>query len=316
MHLFEKYFNYCIFLNKFNLFIFYNLKNFFIILINNNYEMYISTKFLYKIINLFLFPLKFISMDYRYNCSENTFYFFNKVLDKYDFFSKKKFKFNRTIYCSLLKKDFDFSKLIATFKKFKISTIDNTEIHKRLVETNDNFNELSIIIKSIIDELIGSKIICGNFQIAFFNINYNLPVKKIIHTEKEIEVFSNAWHYDNYNPRIVNIILYLDDVSEIGGGTEFLEDKKLCMTIKKLKIPRWKRNQFIENSKVKVRKIYGKKGTYCVFSSSKILHRGSIPIDKKRKSLTISLLPSISKFNPSKLNLSKLINSHAFKIFL
>lgn len=277
--------------------------------------MYISIRFLYKIINLFFFPLKFISNDYRYNYSENTLKFINIVLDKYDFFLKKKFRFNRIFYHSSLKKDFDFDKLIATFSKFKISSIKNTEIHKRLIETNDNFNELSIIIKSLINELVVSKIICGNFQIAFFNVNYNLPVQKIIGKEKEIGVFSNAWHYDNYNPRIVNIILYLDNVSEIGGGVEFLEDKELNTTIKKLKIPRWKRNQFVENSKVKVTKIHGKKGTFCAFSSNKILHRGSIPTDKKRISLTISLLPSISKFDPSKLNLSKLINGHAFKIF-
>jgi len=276
--------------------------------------MYVSIKFIYKLINYFFYPLKFISSDYRYYFAESTISLIYKILDKYDFYLKDRFEFKKKIYNSTLKNYIDYDKIISSLSNFKSTFINNVEIHKRLTDTNDNFTQISFLIKSVLHQLIEEKIINKNFQIAFFNVNYNLIPPKI-RNDCEIDVFSNAWHLDNYSPRLLNFIIYLDDVSEVGGGFQYLDDKEIVKTYKELKFSRWKKNKFIKELKILPQTVYGKKGTFCMFNAPNILHKGAVPEDKRRISLTFSLLPSISKFDFSKLNFKKLLDSHAFKIF-
>tara|TARA_Y100000389_G_scaffold121153_1_gene118535 strand:+ start:7736 stop:8611 length:876 start_codon:yes stop_codon:yes gene_type:complete len=276
--------------------------------------MHVSIKFIFNLINLLFYPLKFISRDYRYYITESTNELIYKILDKYDFFLKDKFEFKKKIYNTTIKNYIDYDKIISSLTNFKSTSVNNVEIHKRLTDTNDNFTQISFLIKSVLDQLIEEKIINKNFQIGFFNVNYNLILPKI-RNDREIDVFSDAWHLDNYSPRLLNVIIYLDDVSEVGGGFQYLKDEEIVKTYKELKLSRWKRSQFINGLKISPKTIYGKKGTFCMFNAPNILHKGSAPKDKKRISLTFSLLPSISKFDFSKLNFKNLLDSHAFKIF-
>ena len=169
--------------------------------------MYVSIKFIYKLINYFFYPLKFISSDYRYYFAESTISLIYKILDKYDFYLKDRFEFKKKIYNSTLKNYIDYDKIISSLSNFKSTFINNVEIHKRLTDTNDNFTQISFLIKSVLHQLIEEKIINKNFQIAFFNVNYNLIPPKI-RNDCEIDVFSNAWHLDNYSPRLLNFIIY------------------------------------------------------------------------------------------------------------
>lgn len=102
---------------------------------------------------------------------------------------------------------------------------------------------------------------------------------------------SLLWHFDSKNPRrCVPFVLYLSDVSEIGGGTCISNPP--IRAIEKLdnpdKVGISQENISVDD--IKYTNITGPAGTLISFNSY-TLHRGGIPLDKPRIAMILNFFP-------------------------
>jgi len=105
------------------------------------------------------------------------------------------------------------------------------------------------------------------------------------------------WHFDNYAPyNNIACILYLSDVSEIGGGTEFANPVTLAVYRDVNYSDNYEYKEVDENKtfgsknfirQIKGTPVHGPKGTVVAFNSH-ILHRAGIPEDKPRKAVVMN----------------------------
>lgn len=102
---------------------------------------------------------------------------------------------------------------------------------------------------------------------------------------------SLLWHFDSKNPTdCIPFILYLNDVSQVGGGT-CISDPPI-RAIEKLdnvdKVGISQDNISVDD--IKYRNITGPAGTLVSFNSY-TLHRGGIPSDKPRMAMILNFYP-------------------------
>lgn len=102
---------------------------------------------------------------------------------------------------------------------------------------------------------------------------------------------SLLWHFDSKNPTdCIPFVLYLNDVSEAGGGT-CISDPPI-RAIEKLdntdKVGISQKNISVDD--IKYKNITGPAGTLVSFNSY-TLHRGGIPLDKPRMAMILNFYP-------------------------
>tara|TARA_R110002020_G_scaffold39934_4_gene118128 strand:- start:12832 stop:13458 length:627 start_codon:yes stop_codon:yes gene_type:complete len=129
-----------------------------------------------------------------------------------------------------------------------------------------------------------------------------IDVKFLRHLKSGNESKDGAflWHADNHPPEVLNIIIYLTDVTEDGGGMEYCElngdvlvrpytnppgNHDLELNVRDLQ----------ENPNFKIKKMTGSKGTVFLFDNC-IFHRATDPIDKDRDALLLQVKPNEFNF--------------------
>ena len=129
-----------------------------------------------------------------------------------------------------------------------------------------------------------------------------IDVKFLRHLKSTNESKDGAflWHADNHPPEVLNIIIYLTDVTEDGGGMEYCElDGQVV--IRPYTNPPGNHDlesnvrELQENPNFKIKKMTGPKGTVFLFDNC-IFHRATDPIDKDRDALLLQVKPNEFNF--------------------
>lgn len=103
------------------------------------------------------------------------------------------------------------------------------------------------------------------------------------------------WHYDNHPKTITNVIIYLNDVKENGGGFEYITINNKIVKQKFIK-PAGGRymETFIKNNVVKINQVTGNKGTIFFFDNN-IIHRAGTSLINNREAILLQVYPSLNK---------------------
>ena len=177
--------------------------------------------------------------------------------------------------------------------------IDN--INKKLTSTKKRefISKISEIYELDMSDIIMERLL--KKIIPYFEKIYNSHLKvvdlKILkHFKGGHKKGAFLWHFDNHPRSIINIIIYLNDVTENSGGFEYI--KMNNKIVKKMFCPpAGNKNMegFVNNNNlIEIKQMLGKKGTIFYFDNN-IVHRAGASLTHNREAILIQVYPSLNK---------------------
>ena len=152
-----------------------------------------------------------------------------------------------------------------------------------------------VVLSKELIQLVSSYI---NSKILSINASYfiSLPVKT-----SEQEKFENAqyFHWDNDFRKFLKLYIYLTDVDDFSGPHVYVEGSHKYKKFKH-SLPRLYSDEDINNSYSRVKKFYGKKGSFFL-TDSYGLHKGEKPKSSARILLNIHFGSDKIKYHPDDL---------------
>lgn len=209
-----------------------------------------------------------------------------------------------------LNNNFIKKKLSGFIEDGKISQNSFKELKTQII-SNENFKEFVPGMSQILDAESNNNLIntlenvCEEILIKTDNIfgcySKLQEIKILRHLkQKNTETKNGAfnWHSDRHPDELINVLIYLNDVNEVGDGPfQYVIDYSTNEPYYNNNISHIVSEEFI-NTVGEIKSIFGVGGSYFIFDNN-FFHRASVPINKNRDAIILQIRPTkIKRITP------------------
>jgi hypothetical protein len=210
-----------------------------------------------------------------------------------------------------LNNNFSKKSLLGFIEEGKLNNVLFNELKSQIKSNDINFREFVPNMSQILDIestnglVVALENICGEILTKTDNIfgcyTKVQEIKILKHLKQPNTNTKNGafvWHSDRHPYELINVLIYLNDVKEVGDGPfQYVLENSTNQPYYDNNISHAASEEHI-NSIGQTKSVFGDEGTYFIFDNN-FFHRAAVPVNKNRDAIILQIRPTkIKRKNP------------------